>query len=326
MDLEQPYNNMDIKNLFADYIHKGYLPDEVKANVSDSLRFLKTIEVLDYRCPRLKKANFDNPGEIVAFPSVDDISDPEILLEQLIDDSDLLPIHFLEQGFKVQKAVARVVLADSFIDRNGRRFEAGTGIATGFMVSPSLLLTNHHVVENFEAIDRQLSFEFNYQVNERGSPQARETFAAESIIRQNPQLDYALVRIKPNIVPLEPAPRFAGTVWGTISLPQSQIFLQEGKPVNIIQHPQGRYKEIAIQNNHIVTLTENVVRYQSDTEAGSSGSPACNNRWQLVALHQGSPTTPKDYNQGIRIDRIVEDLIKTSDLDLSRAVLSELNL
>jgi endonuclease G len=317
-----------LKDLLRKAVYEENLQNQGIINISDMLKLIKATEFLSYRFPQLKKANFDNPGDVVAFPEDDDLSDTEILHEQLIDDSDLLPIHFLEQGLNVQRAVARIVLAKSFIDHNGRHFYPGTGIATGFMVSSSLLLTNYHVVENFEDVDRQLQFEFNYQVNDRGNSQTKEIFFADSrqFFYQNPQLDYALIRIKPNISPLGAERRLAGEVWGEIPLPRSQIFLQEGKPVNIIQHPQGRYKEIALQNNRIVTLTENVVRYQSDTEAGSSGSPVLNNRWQLVALHQGSPVTPKDYNQGIRIDRIVEDMRKAFNQDSSRTILNELNL
>ena len=52
------------------------------------------------------------------------------------------------------------------------------------------------------------------------------------------------------------------------------------------------------------------VRYATNTEGGSSGSPCFNKDWDLIALHHyGDPAfgQPK-YNQGIPIGKIREHL------------------
>ena len=75
---------------------------------------------------------------------------------------------------------------------------------------------------------------------------------------------------------------------------------------------QEQKKKIALQDNQVVQLFTNAVRYKTDTEAGSSGSPVFDNVWQLVALHNSGgdrdATGQWISNQGIRIDVIVQDL------------------
>jgi len=62
----------------------------------------------------------------------------------------------------------------------------------------------------------------------------------------------------------------------------------QGEPVNIIQHPQGRQKEIVIYNNRVQMLYENFIQYETDAEAGSSGSPIFNAQWQLIGIHHSA--------------------------------------
>ena len=82
--------------------------------------------------------------------------------------------------------------------------------------------------------------------------------------------------------------------------------------LNIIQHPAGRPKEVALHSNHLDRLLGSHVRYTTDTEGGSSGSPVFDNRWVLVALHHAAGEKNPDgswkNNQGVRIDRIISDI------------------
>lgn len=80
-----------------------------------------------------------------------------------------------------------------------------------------------------------------------------------------------------------------------------------GEPVNIIQHPKGRRKEIVISNNWTLLVFEDFITYEADADFSSSGSPVFNQQWQLVALHHGS-IIPARSQEGVRICKIVEDL------------------
>ncbi len=77
--------------------------------------------------------------------------------------------------------------------------------------------------------------------------------------------------------------------------------------LNVIQHPQGRKKEVVIQQNKLNDVHTNIIHYFSDTDYGSSGSPVFNNTWDLMALHHAR-YPQEQTNEGIRIDKIVTDL------------------
>lgn len=70
--------------------------------------------------------------------------------------------------------------------------------------------------------------------------------------------------------------RHAGQTWGYLRLLDSMVYASE-EHLNIIQHPQGRRKEVALQKNTISNIYTNRIRYTTDTEPGSSGSSVFNN-------------------------------------------------
>ena len=118
-----------------------------------------------------------------------------------------------------------------------------------------------------------------------------------------------------------------------LQVEQQPIYLRKrikGDSVLVIQHPKGKRKQFgSIRSNEVMQygLLKNFLRYKTDTDYGSSGSPVFNQRWELVALHHAAiPETIPDSEeqkkksqpvkfeceQGVRICRIVEDLKKKS--------------
>ena len=82
----------------------------------------------------------------------------------------------------------------------------------------------------------------------------------------------------------------AGEEWGHLQLSHPLVYAGPsgddlGEHVNIIQHPNGRRKEVAVQRNNITNVYANAARYTTDTEPGSSGSPVFNNAWDLILIH-----------------------------------------
>ena len=119
------------------------------------------------------------------------------------------------------------------------------------------------------------------------------------------------IRRRPRRICISP-----GKTWGYLQFLDSVTYAgpqgdQLGQHVNIIQHPQGRRKEVSLQRNNITNIYPKRIRYTTDTEPGSSGSPVFNNEWDLIAIHHaGGDKVGNKWinNEGMRMDKIVADL------------------
>jgi len=281
----------------------GEAPQVIEGEAEPLADFLASTEA---KPVAMKTSEFEYPtGAEVPIPPVG--GDPLGVFERIIDEADFLPASFLEQGAQVQRSVARVVLTKPHAG-----LPAGAGWATGFLISPSLFMTNNHVINDI-AFASKIRIQFNYQLGPDGIELVSESFLPEldGVFWTNPALDYSVIRLQPNQAADGSGEVLPGDHWGFIPLNQSPIY-REKQHFNVIQHPSGRRKEVALQDNEIHKLFENTVRYTADTEPGSSGSPVFDNLWQLVALHHagGEKDASGKWldNQGIRVDRIIADL------------------
>ncbi|MBN1206665.1 MAG: endonuclease [Myxococcaceae bacterium] len=197
----------------------------------------------------------------------------KLVYERVLGRSDLTSVCFLERGLKVSRTVGRVRIGDS----RGRL----AGYGTGFLVSPRLMLTNNHVLRSaVEASHSQI--EFNYQSGLDGAalPSVIFTLDPASFFVTDKALDYTLVAVKQESVNGMPLSEFG---FNRLIEAEGKVLL--GEYVNIIQHPNGEPKQIAIRENQIVDLLDNFCHYETDTAPGSSGSPVYNDQWEVVALH-----------------------------------------
>lgn len=242
-------------------------------------------------------------------------------LERLIGRNNLTPVAFLEEGFQVSRSVGRVTISGP-----------GGGHGTGFMVSPSLLLTNNHVLRDTEEASRS-KVAFAFQEGIDGSPLVPAVFQLEPLrfFVTDRALDYSLVAVAPHGVQGEALSSF-----GRLVLSEAEGKVVIGEFVNIIQHPRGEPKQIALRENQIVDVLERFLHYESDTREGSSGSPVFNDQWEVVALHHSAvPKTDAEgrplsidgtvwrpemgeqqlawrANEGVRISRVLRALHETS--------------
>src|SRR5262249_18616198 len=211
--------------------------------------------------------------------TAEDVNDA--LLERVIGATrDFLAIGFFDRGTIASRAVCRVVTNLG----GGRR-----GLGTGFLVTPSLLITNNHVLHSEDEAKRS-SAEFNYQLGEGGVQLTVEQFSLrpDVFFLTDKDLDFALVAVEQRSA--------AGTTLASFGF--CPLIAAEGKilvrdPVNIVQHPKGEPKQIAIRNNTLLDLPEQppldkFAHYETDTEQGSSGSPVFNDQWEVIALHHSS--------------------------------------
>ena len=226
-----------------------------------------------------------------------------LAIERIIGRDDLFPISYLEAGLQAANPVCRIVIRD----RIGRVL----GHATGFLVSPSLLLTNNHVLENYDTAKFSVA-QFNYEVglDLKERPMKTFRFTPERLFITDQKLDFTLVAIEEVSADGTKVSEF-----GFLPLiPQSGKGLV-GEYVSIIQHPSGAPKAVAIRENQIVDVFDDYIHYSTDTMPGSSGSPVYNDEWIVVSLHHAGVPNPKNRNEfianeGIRISSILQYVVE----------------
>lgn len=219
-----------------------------------------------------------------------------VSLEKVINTRDFVDIGYLEAGVAASRAVCRIHVRDP---------ARGSGYGTGSLISPRLLLTNHHVFPEPE-VAQTSAIEFNYQDGLDGRPLDSKFFYLdpEVFFLADKERDFALVAVRATAETLAD--------FGFNRLIEAEGKAIIGEFVTIIQHPGGEKKQVALRENRIVDLLENFLHYEADTEPGSSGSPVFNDQWEIVALHHASVPAPQltalggFMNEGIRTSRILK--------------------
>jgi endonuclease G len=207
-------------------------------------------------------------------------------LERIVGQSQFMSSFFLPLGAERARAVGRIVT------------QTGAGIGTGFLISPRLLMTNNHVIEN-EGRAARCRVEFDYVRGFDGriaDTQVFDLLPAEFFLTSEDHagldLDYTVVAVEAvNTKGEELVAR------GSIPLNVASGELTLAELANIIQHPGGDPQQVALRDNKVVESLEHFIRYEADTQPGSSGSPVFNDQWQLVALHHSG--VPDEVSPGV---------------------------
>jgi V8-like Glu-specific endopeptidase len=239
-------------------------------------------------------------GETLSWVSQDSADTLEKIMGE---QSTLLPISFLEVGLERARSVARVRVVKRSRD------EQRTLLGTGFLTDNNLFVTNNHVISNEEEA-RVATIQFNYELSAEGMPREPTIFQLDPDVgfatSSKDEDDWTAIRILGN----------ANTAWGAIEMQPKSV--ERYDRVNIIQHPMGEHKQIALYHNLVAYVDEKRVQYLTDTMRGSSGSPVFDSHWQLVALHHSGgdiqePGTGQQVkrNEGIHIRCVIDGLKRT---------------
>lgn len=230
--------------------------------------------------------------------------DPLALVDGLVPeiitrDNDLRPIRFLQIGLLAARSVGRIRINDSPVTEEGD--------ATGFMIAPGILITNWHVLKS-EGFAAAASIVFDDEDGLDGNPLETRAFRLrpDILFVNDEKLDYAIVAVTNRTSAGTPLAQYG-------YLP---LYRQTGKldplqrqAANIIQHPGGGSKKIALRDNYVLEVVpdsvdpqrkETSLFYGTDTLKGSSGSPVCSDQWYVVALHRGGVPETKMVN-GVRV-------------------------
>ncbi|MGH7866276.1 MAG: trypsin-like peptidase domain-containing protein, partial [Candidatus Dormibacteraceae bacterium] len=240
-------------------------------------------------------------------------------LEIQIGEDDTIGVGFLHAGSTAAQSVAKLLVhryydgAPSMLAGDEPEFGKGTG----WMLAPRLLITNFHVINARMSLEMPCSPEdFKLQgsathvlfdlYTSNSTPQATKSV---SCVASDLALDYALLRL-PEDAPARPPLRLR---LSDIIKPKDRALRER---VNVLQHPNGEPMRLGFRNNFVVSGTESKLSYLTDTAGGSSGSPICDDKWYVAALHNGFSTisgtpltvwgkTVKQENYGTPIRRVI---------------------
>ncbi|SEO52923.1 Trypsin-like peptidase domain-containing protein [Rhodospirillales bacterium URHD0017] len=233
-------------------------------------RVRERIQHIASRAVETEGVSLAAPGQ----PSAPTVS----VIERILLKNDLMSINYLDIGARVARTVGRVHI------RNPDGSLAGYG--TGFLVSPRLLMTNNHVLENSgSAGASRVEFNFQEGTDSKLLKSVFVDFDSAAFFLTDKALDFSLVALKGDVG------KFG---WNGLSAAEGKVIV--GEYVTIIQHPGGERKQIALRENQLVDVLTDFLHYRTDTAPGSSGSPVFNDQWEMVALHHSG--VPRKDSQG----------------------------
>jgi V8-like Glu-specific endopeptidase len=219
----------------------------------------------------------------------------ELIKEVIIGENTLRPIADLEKALLASDAVVHLLV---------RKTDGKACYGTGFMITPVLLMTNNHVIENVEeALATEYTFHYQLDIHGCEVPTVAASALSGGLFYTNRQLDFTIVELSND----------SYAAFSPLPIDTRDIVLEQR--VSIIQHPGGHPKKISMQNNHVAYSDRTVVQYYTSTLPGSSGSPVLNDDFDVIAIHHSGgvltePSTNRKFlrNAGSTMSAILDHL------------------
>lgn len=119
-----------------------------------------------------------------------DVLRAEVGLERIIQGNDLDSINYLAKGTLASRSVCRVQLKDAKCNL--------IGYASGFLIGPELIMTNHHVFGRpADATNSLLDFDYELDISGMERPPVRFCLAPGRFFYTNVRLDFSIVAVAP---------------------------------------------------------------------------------------------------------------------------------
>jgi endonuclease G, mitochondrial len=259
----------------------------------------------------------DKLKQRMEFLTQNELDTPQQGLERIQGNNNLVSVSFLLRGYEVAQAIGLIYNIEKPTD--------SAAVGTGFLVAPGLMITNHHVIEDQkQALSYGLRMNYQRDLDGRIEDAYDFVFRPDLFFATDPALDFTIVAVESTDV----SDTIDLSDFGYLKLIEQTGKILEGESATIIQHPDGRPKQIAIFDSEITNIVHpNFLLYKTDTIGGSSGSPVFSSDWLVVALHHaGVPTqafldqlkenkvdesqlqVDHKSNEGIRVSAILNSL------------------
>jgi hypothetical protein len=179
---------------------------------------------------------------------------------------------------------------------------------TGFLISPSLVLTCHHVLPDSHTAARSV-LELDYYENEYGIFQQilATRFRPERVFATNETLDFTLVAV-------ESVARAAIPL-----MPPSTAQISES--ITLLHHPQAGPLRVALRAGAITNVSDKFFQHTAETHPGSAGAPVLDEQLRLIGIHHAARHRRlAPIGEAIRSDEIIRHLAQTHLLELRELV------
>jgi endonuclease G, mitochondrial len=217
---------------------------------------------------------------------IPDSVDENSVLERIVNVSPVMGVEFLELGKLAGRTVARV--------------NAGSSYATGFMVSPSLLLTTNRILPSPD-IAAVTTVDFDYELT-AGELKRPHTFklGPDRFFLTNPELDFTLVHVS------DPTDLVSLSDFGFNRLNGELGKILCGESINIIHYPEAGPKSVLLRSGVLRDYIDDYLHYEAATSPGSLGAPIFNDQWEVIGLHHSTASVAGNLiNEGIRTSSIL---------------------
>lgn len=212
---------------------------------------------------------------------------PIELPEAMVFADDTVPVGFLSRGLAASASVACVAVP-AFEGASARPGLPACG--TAWLLTERHVATCAHVVHARAAGARAAPDELARQAlaatvhfGWEGLERRGEGLAIARLAALDDELDVAVLELA---APAPAPPLRCATA--RVERPTSE----DGRWVNVIQHPGGGEKRVALRASTLVDATEDDLFYFSDTAGGSSGAPVLDDDWAVVGLHRAAVPRP----------------------------------
>lgn len=242
---------------------------------------------------------------------------------------------YLQQAAEIEPRVCRIEYETDqgkVINGTGFLFGCEDAVMTNYHVMEPVIkrMNNETTAEGHRANAKSVECRFDFKRTGTGSvvnPGVKYSLADNWLIDaslnfpldQAPpadRLDYALIRLSTAAGDdtVGASGNRSGEKRGFIPMPADPVNPQKDSILGIVQHPRGLPLKFATDTVLGLNDNETCLRYQVNTEPGSSGSPCFTLKWELVGLHHSGdpdfdPAHKPTYNEGITMKAITK-LIK----------------